>query len=956
MNAITASIACSVLRGNRVGRLLVASAMLVSVSGACLAADVPAPRKTASVEGITEYQFDNGLRLLLFPDSSQSKFTVNMTVLVGSRQEGYGETGMAHLLEHMVFKGTPNHPSVPKALQDHGAVFNGSTSVDRVNYYETLAATDENLEFAIDIEADRLVNSFIKKADLDSEMTVVRNEFERGENSPQGVLMERIEAVAYDWHNYGKPTIGNRSDIERVPIQNLQAFYQKFYQPDNLVLIIAGKFDEAKALALVARHFGVLPRPARKLDATWTEEPAQDGERLVTLRRVGDIGAIGVAYHIPAGAQVDNAALQVLANVLSSRPSGRLYKALVETKKASSASASARREHDPGLFMASAEVPADSSLDEVRDLLLSTLENIGAQGVTTEEVNRAKQQILKARDRAATDTAQVGIALSEWAAQGDWRLYFLFRDRIEGVTPEAVKAAAAKYLVRNNRTVGIFIPCEKPERIAIPPTPDVAALVANYRGRAAIAEGEAFDPTPENVDARTQRLEIPEGIKVSLLPKKSRGQEVHLTLTLRYGNEENLKGLEPAAGFLSELMLRGTRKLSYQQLRDELDRLGATLGSGAGGGGRRGGGRRGGGGGGGLGAASFSIQAKRDTLPEVLKLLQQVLREPALPAAEFEVMKRERLAGLEQMKTEPAMLAPRLLQQQLSPYPKDDIRYTPTVEESIERLKAASYEQVVQLGRDYLGSQAGELTIVGDFDADACLPILKDTLAGWKASKPYTRIASPLANEVPGSQHKINTPDKANATFTTGLLFPMRDDDPDYPALLLSNYIFGGGTLSSRLGTRIRQKEGLSYGVTSSLSVSSQDRRSGFTISAIVNPQNLARLQQCALEELDRLLRDGVTAEELDRARQGYLQALKVGRASDTALVGTLGSLRHLDRTMAWESDLEKKIAVLTPEQIKPALSRHLDPAKLVFVAAGDFEAKPADASAQPSAPASANQ
>ena len=319
-------------------------------------------------------------------------------------------------------------------------------------------------------------------------------------------------------------------------------------------------------------------------------------------------------------------------------------------------------------------------------------------------------------------------------------------------------------------------------------------------------------------------------------------------------------------------------------------------------------------------------------------------------------MKRERLAGLEQMKTEPAMLAPRLLQQQLSPYPKDDIRYTPTVEESIERLKAASYEQVVQLGRDYLGSQAGELTIVGDFDADACLPILKDTLAGWKASKPYTRIASPLANEVPGSQHKINTPDKANATFTTGLLFPMRDDDPDYPALLLSNYIFGGGTLSSRLGTRIRQKEGLSYGVTSSLSVSSQDRRSGFTISAIVNPQNLARLQQCALEELDRLLRDGVTAEELDRARQGYLQALKVGRASDTALAATLGSLRHLDRTMAWESDLEKKIAALTPEQIKPALSRHLDPAKLVFVAAGDFEAKPADASAQPSAPASANQ
>src|SRR5678815_3269811 len=276
------------------------------------------PRNVATVEGITEYEFvENGLRALLFPDNSQSKVTVNLTVLVASRHEGYGETGMAHLLEHLVFKGTPKHPQVPKALQDHGAVFNGSTSVDRVNYYETLAASDENLEFAIALEADRMMNSFIRKSDLDSEMTVVRNEFERGENSPQGVLNKRIEAAAYEWHNYGKSTIGNRSDIERVPIENLQAFYKKFYQPDNVVLIVAGKFDEAKALALITKYFGSIPRPARKLDKTWTEEPAQDGERLVTLRRVGDVGAVGVAYHIPAGSHEENASLQVLANIMS---------------------------------------------------------------------------------------------------------------------------------------------------------------------------------------------------------------------------------------------------------------------------------------------------------------------------------------------------------------------------------------------------------------------------------------------------------------------------------------------------------------------------------------------------------------------------------------------------------------------------------------------------------------
>src|SRR6266581_5585141 len=385
--------------------------LLLATLQFCLAAE--APKKIASVEGITEYQLDNGLRLLLFPDNSQSKVTVNMTVLVGSRQEGYGETGMAHLLEHMVFKGTPRHPTVPKALQDHGAQFNGSTSGDRVNYFETLPADDQSLEFALDLEADRLVNSYIKKEDLESEMTVVRNEFERGENSPAGVLSKRIEAAAYDWHNYGKPTIGNRSDIERVPVENLRAFYKKYYQPDNIVLIVAGKFDEAKALGWVQKYFGAIPRPTRKLETTWTEEPPQDGERLVTLRRVGDVGAVEVAYHIPAGPHEEMAALKVLANILSTQPSGRLYKALVETKKAASASAFARGEHDPGLLSVDAEVPRDSSLEEVRDLLIATIEQVGAKGVSAEEVDRAKQQILKQRELAATDTARIGVSLSE---------------------------------------------------------------------------------------------------------------------------------------------------------------------------------------------------------------------------------------------------------------------------------------------------------------------------------------------------------------------------------------------------------------------------------------------------------------------------------------------------------------------------------------------------------------
>jgi zinc protease len=334
-------------------------------------------------------------------------------------------------------------------------------------------------------------------------------------------------------------------------------------------------------------------------------------------------------------------------------------------------------------------------------------------------------------------------------------------------------------------------------------------------------------------------------------------------------------------------------------------------------------------------------------MPDVIRILCEVLREPALPADQFDLIQRERLAALEQMRTEPAMLAPRMLQRELSPYPKEDIRYQPTIDEALERLRTMNREQVAQLYHDFLGSQAGELTLVGDFDAEACLAPLKDSLKNWTASKPYARIPLPIVKEPVGAEHKINTPDKANATYVAGTIFPLRDDDPDFAPMVIANYIFGGGTLSSRLGNRIRQQDGLSYGVTSSFTASSIEKRATFGITAICNPQNIDHLAKDVQEELDRFVKDGVTPEELEKAKQGYLQARKVARSSDAALAGTLSNLRHFGRTMEYEADLEKKIAGLTVEQVGAALRKNIDPKKLIIVTAGDFEQK-ATAAAPP--------
>src|SRR5665213_1505888 len=324
------------------------------------------PTKVTSVEGITEYRLDNGLKVLLFPDNSKPTVTVNVTYLVGSRLESYGETGMAHLLEHMLFKGTAKRNGIMTELSNHGAQFNGTTSYDRTNYFETMTASDENLQWALDMESDRMVNSRVSRKDLDSEMTVVRNEFERGENSPERVLEERVIATAYLWHSYGRSTIGARSDIEKVPIERLQAFYRNYYQPDNAVLVVAGKLDEAKTLAWIKETFGAIPKPARTLTPPYTEEPVQDGERDVTLQRVGDNQFLMMAYHVPAGSDPDSAAVDVLTSILEEAPAGRLYKALVESKKATSVSGENNQLHDAGYLLFAAQVRKGGSLEDVR--------------------------------------------------------------------------------------------------------------------------------------------------------------------------------------------------------------------------------------------------------------------------------------------------------------------------------------------------------------------------------------------------------------------------------------------------------------------------------------------------------------------------------------------------------------------------------------------------------------
>ena len=900
-------------------RRLAAFLVPLFVAAGAHAALPPGVTQGPTVEGITEYRLANGLTVLLFPDASKPKTTVNVTYRVGSAHENYGETGMAHLLEHLVFKGTPSRGNIMTELGRRGMDYNGTTSWDRTNYFESFTASDENLDWALAMEADRMVNSFIRKSDLDTEMTVVRNEFENGENNPQLVLFGKMLSTAYMWHNYGKLQIGARSDIENVDIGRLQAFYKLYYQPDNAVVTVAGKFDPERALALIAKYFGPIPKPARALPRIWTEEPVQDGERTATLRRVGNSKFLGMMFHTVRGAHPDAVAVDVLGDVLTLAPAGRLYKALVETKKATAVQSWNVAGVDPGTLTLFAQIPDGEEIGPAREAMLATIADLAQNPVTEAEVARVRQKAAKHFDDTMANPQAFGVAISEAIALGDWRLFFLERDRYRSVKPADVQRVAQDYLKRSNLTIGEFVPDPKPDRAPAATAVDVAALVKDYKGDAAVATGEAFDPTPANLDARAQRFTLPNGMKVALLPKKTRGESVSFNLTLRFGDEKSVQGKAATGALTGGMLTRGTAKRSRQEIEDGFDKLRAKVGvSGT------------------QTGASASGQTYRAQLPDVLRLTAEVLREPSFPGSELEQLKRQRATRFEAARSEPQDIATRALARHANPYPPGDPRYAPTVDESIASNNAVTLDDVTRFHAQFYGASNAELAIVGDFDADATRALVTELFGGWKSPAAYTRVPDPFRANVPAAL-KLVVPDKANAFLVGVTRMPVDDVSPDYPALLVANFILGDSA-SARVPERLRQKDGLSYAAGTFFQPSSLDVNSALGAYAIFAPENLERVRTGLAEELDGAVKNGFTDAEVKAAKEGVMQERRLGRTEDGRIAGALANQLYLNRTFATSGAVDAAIEKLTTQDVNAVLRKYVKPADFAFAFAGTFK------------------
>lgn len=878
------------------------------------------------VEGIREYRLKNDLRVLLFPDTSKTTFTLNVTYLVGSRHENYGETGMAHLLEHLVFKGTKTSGNIMEQLSKRGAQFNGTTWFDRTNYFETLTNTGDNLQWAVAMEADRMVNSKISAKDLKTEMTVVRNEFENGENNPFGLLYKQVRSVAFDWHNYGKVTIGNRSDVENVPIEKLQAFYKKYYQPDNAVVTLAGNFDPEKALALINKEFGKIKKPSRKLSKLYTVENPQDGERSVTVRRVGELPFVMTAYHTPSVRHPDSAALSVLNEILTDAPSGRLYKSLVQTKEATQVFGLGDSLNDAGLFMYGVVLGKDNDVKNAEKKLIKTLEDFKTP--SEEEIKRVRTRVLTSYEQALTKPENVGVALSEAIGAGDWRLFFQIRNDVEKVTAKDVDRVAKKYFKPTNRTLGFFIPTAKPDRVEVPAAPTAAEALKNFKARKAQAAGETISPEPDILEKRTIRKEIA-GAKVAMLPKKTRGNRIEMVIDLKFGNHETTKADRGAANYIPSLLKRGSKNLTRQQLSDKLEAMKTQLEIA-----------------GGAEGAQIQLSTDRKNFHEALDLVYKVLREPVFPKSELEEVRKSLIDTLEYQRNQPNQIAFLALSRSLMPKDakRGDLFYVNTIDENIEDGKSVTLQQVKDFYQNVWNAKNASVGIVGDFDVKDFEKRLPKILKGFESKTEYKHIVKPLTTPK-GSRQKINVPDKANAIYLSGLRFALRDDHKDYVPLSVAMKIFGGGT-DSRLFDRIRQKEGLSYGTGASLNVSSKDKRGSFTSYAIYNPKVADKLAEIMQEELQKVIKDGFTKQEVEDAQKSILSSNRIYRSDDKNLSSSLSTQSDLKRTFKYSADIEKQLKSVTPAQAKAAFIKYIKPENIVVVQAGTFEGTSKDKSA----------
>jgi zinc protease len=903
--------------------------------------------EAATASPAHEFFLDNGLKVVFVPAPGAPVATLMVLYHVGSRDEAVGYTGSSHLLEHMLFKGTPNNNrrlgrAFADMMNEIGASKNATTWIDRTNYFETVPAG--YLEFAIELEADRMRNAFIADADRRSEMTVVRNELERSDNSPMRVLSAALVATAFREHPYHHPTIGWRPDVENVATERLRELYDTYYHPNNAAVFVVGDFEQSRTREAIERRFGALPRAPFAIPDVYTDEPPQVGERSLVIKRPGDTTLVGYAFHTPAAlgqmrvlsrselaeradaprteATVDGYALEVLARIVGRGRTSRLSRALVDSGLALDVSAWNWDSRDPGLFQIVVNVCPGRSADEVRSEVERVLATLAEHGPDPSEVERVQRQIVVQRAFARDGTYALASRLAEFEAVGGWRLDEDYVERVREVTPERVREVARAYVHDDNRTVGLLIPATAKTFDVVPfeavaANPEQSAVVeaaplpaprefrdVPFAGR--VAEGEfgalrwSYVATPEN-------------------------PTLHVRGLLEAGPA--LAGATPLlATLVADMLTRGTRRLRRQAIEERLERAGARrayyvdddpsqsynpL------------------------AFRFTAACAADDAPLLLETLAEELAEPAFELTEFELVKAELVGALRLARTDTGWRAAQRFAQLA--YEPGDPNAVPDAEISLAALEALTLDDARAFYERWVLRAQPLVTGAGALDERSFASLLERTLG----TVPFRPAAPPVIEIRPRAARdafeRVELERKSNVDIVLGRAVSLVRSDPDFLAAHLANGILGQSTLSSRLGLRLRDREGLTYGVTSAFL--SPGRLPGpWRVTVSVNPANVARAIASVRDVLRDYAEHGPTRRELELQRNSMAGQHHVRLATSAGIAGELERIAYYGLGPDYVDTYREQLEAVERDAVLDAARAYLGEAALIVSAAGTFQ------------------
>ncbi|MBD0324804.1 MAG: insulinase family protein, partial [Pyrinomonadaceae bacterium] len=904
-----------------------------------------------------------------------------------------GYTGSTHLLEHMMFKGTPTFNSAKNTqsaatLQKLGADFNATTWYDRTNYFETIPS--DQIELALRLEADRMRNALIADADRQSEMTVVRNELERGQNEPSEVLDEAVYATAFREHPYHHPTIGWRTDVEGVPTSRLKAFYDTFYHPNNATTILVGDFERGRALTLINQYFGSIPASKEPIPQVYTEEPPQQGERRLVIRRAGELALVQIAFHTPGvlgqmnvlsheelakraaspPERNDIYPLVLLAAAMSNGVTSRLYQALVEKDLAVDVRAVADQHRDPGLFNLYATVSPNVEPKRVEEVILSEFARVAEQGLTNAEVEKARQQIIAQVAFSRDGTSEVASQLSEAEAVADWRFFSRYEENIRKVTQADVQRVARTYFTEDNRTVGHFIPkqagggskgngakpSELKQRAAMrgpefhhePKTKDDGTSSSSTHSalknekervggsvtpqakeqRAVAPRGDKSSDAVEalrpesvgqsNLAARVNRTELTNGATLLVLANPST-PTFSLRGSFRAGSYFEPRDKPGLAQITAAMLERGTKKRTKLQIAGDLEAVGAEVAFSAD-----------------PFAVNVAARALSKDLPLVMRTIGEELREPAFPADELEKLKQQTIAAIQEEQASTGFRARERLTQLI--FDPANPFYQHPGDKLMQSIKSITVDDVRRFYTERYGSRSLILSVVGDVNAADVRRQFEEVFGTFQGPQSVDiNVTDPQVASV-SKRDIVLLKDKANVDILLGSAAPLRRDSKDYYAALLANSALGQSTLSSRLGLQVRDREGLTYGIFSRFRAPSLAAGPWY-IGVSVNPNNVDKAINSALNVLRDYVKNGIRPEELADEKSSAIGSFKVGLGTNAGLAEALWNGEYYKLGADYIDRYPRIIQAVSVEEVNAAIRKYFRPDQLTIVIAGDFAA-----------------